>query len=219
MKSRLYCAVVCYVLAVILLFLCVPIVNRMTYPKTMAVHTIKSLEKGEQITKDHVEEVRIGALYMPEDIVLYAEDSIGRYAAVDIVKGDILFQSKLSQIPMDGGVPKDILPQDQTSVLIGLKMIEGSEYQMPETGDVVKLNLFEKKLQDIPELQFVRVLTVLPKEEAEEAVSVTVAANEMQKKYLDRHREETFYASVIVRSNEELAEKLLLEQKAYFEEG
>lgn len=218
MKSRLYCAIVCYVLAVVLLFVCVPVVRRMTYPKTTAVHTIKPLEKGEQITKEHVAEITIGALEMPEDILLMAEESIGRYAAVDMVKGDILFQSKLSHVPMDGDVPKDILPQDQTSMLISLKMIEGSEYPLPETGDVMKLNLFDKKLRDIPELQFVRVLTVLPQED-EEAVSVTIAVNEEQKKYLVRHREDTFYASVIVRSNEELAVKLLMEQKAYFEEG
>ena len=74
-------------------------------------------------------------------------------------------------------------------------------------------------MRDIPELQFVRVLTVLPKEDAEESVSITIAVNENQRKYLNRHREDTFYASVIVRGNEELAEKLLLEQKTYFEEG
>ena len=219
MKSRLYCAIVCYVLAVVLLFVCVPVVRHMTYPKTTAVHTIKPLEKGEQITKEHIEEITIGALEMPEDILLSSEEGIGRYAAVDMVKGDILFQSKLSHIPMDGDVPKDILPQDQTSMLLSLKMIEGSEYPLPETGDVMKLNLFDKKLRDIPEMQFVRVLTVLPKEDAEESVSITIAVNENQRKYLNRHREDTFYASVIVRGNEELAEKLLLEQKTYFEEG
>ncbi|MBQ2879419.1 MAG: hypothetical protein IJE27_01875 [Anaerotignum sp.] len=190
----------------------------MTYPKTSAVHITKALQKGEQITKDHVADIEIGALEMPEDLVLLSEDSIGRYAAVDLVKGDILFHSKLSQLPMDGEVPKDILPEDETSQLVMLKMIDGSEYTMPETGDVVKLNLFDKKLRDIPELQFVRVLTVIPKEEKEE-VFVTIAVNEIQKKYLNRHREDSFYASVIVRSNEELAEKLLLEQKVYFEEG
>ena len=219
MKSRLYSAVICYVLAVVLLFVCVPIVKHMTYPKTSAVHITKALQKGEQITKDHVAGIEIGALDMPEDLVLLSEDSIGRYAAVDLVKGDILFHSKLSQIPMDGDVPKNILPHDNTSMLMSLKMIEGSEYSLPETGDVIKLNLFDKKLRDIPEMQFVRVLTVLPKEDAEESVSITIAVNENQRKYLNRHREDTFYASVIVRGNEELAEKLLLEQKTYFEEG
>ncbi|MBQ7102712.1 MAG: hypothetical protein IJN89_01485 [Anaerotignum sp.] len=218
MKSRLYCAIVCYIMAAVLLFFCVPFVKRMTYPKISAVHITKALEKGEQITKDHVADIEIGALEMPEDLVLLSEESIGRYAAVDLVKGDILFHSKLSQFPMDGEVPKDILPEDETSQLVMLKMIDGSEYTMPETGDVVKLNLFDKKLRDIPELQFVRVLTVIPKEEKEE-VFVTIAVNEIQKKYLNRHREDSFYASVIVRSNEELAEKLLLEQKVYFEEG
>ncbi|MGN1230910.1 MAG: hypothetical protein ACI4TP_03335, partial [Anaerotignum sp.] len=127
--------------------------------------------------------------------------------------------STLSQLPMDGDVPKDILPAENSVAFLRLQMMEGSEYPLPEMGDVIKLNLFGKKLTDIPELQFVRVLSVIQQEAGEETVSVTVSVNEVQKKYIDRHREGSFYASVIVRSNEELAEKLLQEQEAFFKEG
>lgn len=219
MKSRLYYAVICYILAAVLLFLCVPIVHRISYPKTQAIRTVKVLEKGEQITGEDIQKVTIGALNLPGDVIETSNDALGRYAAVDIVEGDILYLSKLSQLPMDGDVPKDILPAENSVAFLRLQMMEGSEYPLPEMGDVIKLNLFGKKLTDIPELQFVRVLSVIPREAGEETVSVTVSVNEAQKKYIDRHREGTFYASVIVRSNEELAEKLLQEQEAFFKEG
>ena len=139
MKSRLYYAVICYILAFILLFVSVPIVKRLSYPKDTAVHTVKTLNKGEQITKKYIEEISIGAWNMPEEAFLTAEEVIGRYAAVDVVKGDILYQSKLSQLPMDGDVPKNILPEGNHVSLISLKIIEGSEYPMPETGDVINI--------------------------------------------------------------------------------
>ena len=97
-----------------------------------------------------------------------------------------------------------------------LRMIEGSEYPIPETGDVIKINLFDKKRKDIPELQFVRILSVVPPKKAEDTVAVTVALNEKQQQYIKRQKKTVFYASVIVRSNEELAEKLLAEQESFF---
>ena len=38
-----------------------------------------------------------------------------------------------------------------------------------------------------------------------------------QQQYVKRQKKTVFYASVIVRSNEELAEKLLAEQESFFE--
>lgn len=38
-----------------------------------------------------------------------------------------------------------------------------------------------------------------------------------QQQYVKRQKRTVFYASVIVRSNEELAEKLLAEQESFFE--
>ena len=202
MKSRLYDAISCFLLAVILLFLAVPLFTHRLYPKQQAIRVLHTMEKGEQLS---------------EGIALTEEDVIGRYAAVDLVAEDILFLSKLSQLPLEGDLPKDILPEENTAQLMTLRMIEGSEYPVPETGDVIKINLFDKKWKDIPELQFVRILSVVPPKKAEDTVAVTVALNEKQQQYVKRQKKTVFYASVIVRSNEELAEKLLAEQESFFE--
>lgn len=210
---------VSFILSGILLFVAVPLLSHRLYPKIPAVRVIHSMEKGEQLTEDDIEPIEVGALTLPEGIELTVEDVIGRYAAVELVKDDVLFGAKLSQLPLDGEVPKDILPEKNTAVLIKLKMIEGSEYPVPETGDVVKLNRFRDKLMDIPELQFVRILSVVPPETEDEVVSATVSLNEAQMQYIKRRKEDAFYASVLVRSNEELAKKLLAEQEEFFKEG
>ena len=187
------------------------------YPKEESVRVIRDLRKGEQIQREDIEILTIGMFGLKDLTLVSLDDVVGRYARVDIVEGDILFQSKISQLPLEGNLPKDILPFDQSAILIRIKMIDGSEYEMPETGDIVKLSRFDKRLIDVPELQFIRVLSVVP--EDADFTEVTIAANEKQMKYIRKHQEEVFYASVIVRSNEELAEKLLQEQKAYFREG
>ena len=209
MKSRLYYAISCFLLAVVLLFLAVPLFAHRLYPKQQAIRVLHTMEKGEQLTDKDIEPITVGALQLSEGIALTEEDVIGRYAAVDLVAEDILFLSKLSQLPLEGNLPKDILPEE--------RMIEGSEYPVPETGDVIKINLFDKKWKDIPELQFVRILSVVPPKKAEDTVAVTVALNEKQQQYVKRQKKTVFYASVIVRSNEELAEKLLAEQESFFE--
>ena len=217
MKSRLYYAISCFLLAVVLLFLAVPLFTHRLYPKQQAIRVLHTMEKGEQLTDKDIEPITVGALHLSEGIALTEEDVIGRYAAVDLVAEDILFLSKLSQLPLEGNLPKDILPEGNTAQLMTLRMIEGSEYPVPETGDVIKINLFDKKWKDIPELQFVRILSVVPPKKAEDTVAVTVALNEKQQQYVKRQKKTVFYASVIVRSNEELAEKLLVEQESFFE--
>lgn len=219
MKSRLYLGTICLILSVILLFIAVPLLSHRLYPKIEAVKVTRQLDKGEQLTRNDIEPVEIGALVLPDEIQLTAEDVLGRYAALDLAADDILFMSKLSQLPLDGDLPKDILPSGNTAQLITLKMIEGSEYPVPETGDVVKLSRFRDQLMDIPQMQFVRVLSVITPETDAETVSVTISVNPEQKAYIERHTEDVFYASVIVRSNEELAEKLLTEQALYFKEA
>lgn len=155
MKSRLYYAISCFLLAVVLLFLAVPLFTHRLYPKQQAIRVLHTMEKGEQLTDKDIEPITVGALQLSEGIALTEEDVIGRYAAVDLVAEDILFLSKLSQLPLEGDLPKDILLEENTAQLMTLRMIEGSEYPIPETGDVIKINLFDKKWKDIPELQFV----------------------------------------------------------------
>ena len=208
MKSRLYYAISCFLLAVVLLFLAVPLFTHRLYPKQQAIRVLHTMEKGEQLTDKDIEPITVGALQLSEGIALTEED---------LVAEDILFLSKLSQLPLEGDLPKDILLEENTAQLMTLRMIEGSEYPVPETGDVIKINLFDKKWKDIPELQFVRILSVVPPKKAEDTVAVTVALNEKQQQYVKRQKKTVFYASVIVRSNEELAEKLLAEQESFFE--
>lgn len=69
--------------------------------------------------------------------------------------------------------------------------------------------LFPLKLEDIPEINLYGRSYLY-------SIFYTVALNEKQQQYIKRQKKTVFYASVIVRSNEELAEKLLAEQESFF---
>lgn len=90
MKSRLYYAISCFLLAVVLLFLAVPLFTHRLYPKQQAIRVLHTMEKGEQLTDKDIEPITVGALQLSEGIALTEEDVIGRYAAVDLVAEDIL---------------------------------------------------------------------------------------------------------------------------------
>lgn len=218
MKSRLYYAVACFTLAVSLLMIGVPVTMRKSYPKIQAVRTTEPVTKGQQFSRKNVEPIEIGAIHMPDTVICSIDDVIGRFAAVDMVEADLLYVTKISPIPLledDWGI---LLPEKNTSFLVRIKMIEGGEIDAPETGDVIKMNGFHKKLIDIPVLQFVRVLSVV-EADADNVLTITISVNEKQKAYLEKYADDIFYASVMVRGNEDLAEKLLAEQEEYFEEA
>ena len=94
MKSRLYYAVICYISAVLLLFLGIPLTSKIAYPKAMVVCTVKDIAQGEQITKNHVTEREIGIWNLSQDMLYSIDDVLGRYAAMDLVSEDILLSTK-----------------------------------------------------------------------------------------------------------------------------
>jgi hypothetical protein len=144
-------------------------------------------------------------------------DVIGRYAAVDIVSGDILLTEKVSQVPFQDGEAMSLLPEGYETAVAMVQIMEGSEVTALQTGDIIKMNGYDDGLIDIPALNFVRVITAM-EPNAEGVIWITVSANQRQSTFLEKHRKDVFHVSVMVRENEELAEKLLQQQSAYFEE-
>lgn len=166
---------------------------------------------------DDLEVVRMGAYPLSDTAVTDIYDVIGRYAAVDIVSGDILLEEKLSQVPFQDGEAMPLLPEGYETAVAMVRIMEGSEIEALQTGDIIKMNGYDDGLIDIPALNFVRVITAMEPDD-EGIIWITVSANQRQSAFLEKHRKDVFHVSVMVRDNEELAEKLLQQQRAYFEE-
>ena len=76
MKSRLYYAISCFLLAVVLLFLAVPLFTHRLYPKQQAIRVLHTMGKGEQLTDKDIEPITVGALHLSEGSALTKEDVI-----------------------------------------------------------------------------------------------------------------------------------------------
>lgn len=204
-------------MAVLLLFIAIPITARQQYPKIEVVRTTKAIEKGTILDQSSLESVCVGSLNLADTTVTDIYQCIGRYAAVDLVEDDILLTDKISQIPFRNGEQVVLLPKGNETAAVRVRIMDGSEIAELKTGDIIKMNGYDHGLIDIPALNFVRVITVMePTEDG--TFWITVSANPRQWNFLLKHRQDLFHVSVMVRENEELAEKLLQQQAKYFQE-
>lgn len=110
---------------------------------------------------DDLEVVRMGAYPLSDTAVTDIYDVIGRYAAVDIVSGDILLTEKVSQVPFQDGEAMSLLPEGYETAVAMVQIMEGSEVTALQTGDIIKMNGYDDGLIDIPALNFVRVITAM----------------------------------------------------------
>lgn len=214
-KSRIVYALICYLLAVLILFIGIPVVLSKTYGKTETVKIRNPVAKGEQITDTNIEVIEVGNLNLPEDLLKSQEDVIGRYAVVDIVAGDWLLASKISPLPLDGNSLPEELPAGAVAVSVSIHMIEGSTVSQLKMGDIIKLYHYTDHLEDIPELQFVKVLSVLPNEKQEQTTITVLALEKQAVKLTDLKKKGKLFAALISRDNDPLAADLLKQQQDY----
>lgn len=140
---------------------------------------------------------------------------LGRYATVDIVAGDWLFASKISPLSLNGdSLPKE-LPVGTGAISIQINMIEGSTVSQLQTGDIIKLYHYTNNLKDIPELQFVKVLSVLPNEKQEQTTITVLALEKQSEKLTDLKKKGKLFAALISRGNDTLATDLLKQQQDF----
>ena len=213
LKNRFVYAVLCYLLAVILALVGIPFLLSKTYGTKSAVYVIEPIAKGEQMTRENVGSVLVGDLNLPSDLADSLEDVIGRYATVDMVTGDFVLLSKISQIPFDGDTLPEELPEGTKAVSLSVKIMAGSIVEELKSGDIIKLYYNTDQLREIPELQFMQVVSAVSNDKE---YIITVLATEVQTEKMENmKRNGEIYAALISRDNEILAKDLLKQQQYY----
>ena len=95
LKNRTVVGVICIVLSLLICFGITPLFNKGISQKTEIVRVTKEIKSGDEITKDMIQVVEVGAFNLPENVIRTKETVIGKFAVSDLGIGDYILNTKL----------------------------------------------------------------------------------------------------------------------------
>lgn len=238
LKNRTVLGIVCIALALIICFAITPLFNA-SKSSTMKIIRIKNDVKiGQQLTSKDIENVEVGAYNMPSDVLRKSEDVVGKYATMEMLKGEYVLPTKISDTPASENAYLYSLTGEKRAISITIPSFAGGLSGKLISGDIVSVIAVDYKEQGktlVPEeLQYVEVIavtdskgnddetvTVRPdgEEETELPETVTLLVTPMQANILaELEAEGEIHISLVYRGTAENAQKFISAQEKLLEE-
>ena len=232
-NSRFLYGILSILLAAIIAFIAIPTVTRKTNSKVEIVRITTALDRGDPITAKDVELAEVGGFNLPDNVATKLEDVIGTYAASSLYPGDYILSGKVSSTPLSSDLTLNALPDGMVAISITVHSLAAGLSDKLQSGDIIRLYHYNdlsgtlNVVQDIPELKFVKVLSVSdskgldidytkqPEEDEErlQTATLTVQATPEQAILLTQYENEgMLHVALISRGNEALAKELLNQQ-------
>lgn len=238
LKNRTVLGIVCIVLALIICFAITPLFNA-SKSSTMKIIRIKNdMKIGQEITSKDIEAIEVGAYNMPSDVMQKSEDVVGKYAAMEMIKGEYILPAKISDTPASENVYLYGLTGEKRAISITIPSFAGGLSGKLISGDIVSViavDYKEKGETVVPEeLQYVEVIavtdskgnddeTVTVKPDGEEEVelpeTVTLLVTPVQANILaELEAEGEIHVALVYRGTAENAQKFISAQESLLEE-
>ena len=232
-NSRFLYGILSILLAAIIAFIAIPTVTRKTNSKVEIVRITTALDRGDPITAKDVELAEVGGFNLPDNVATKLEDVIGTYAASSLYPGDYIHSGKVSSTPLSSDLTLNAIPDGMVAISITVQSLAAGLSDKLQSGDIIRLYHYNdlsgtlNVVQDIPELKFVKVLSVSdskgldidytkqPEEDEErlQTATLTVQATPEQAILLTQYENEgMLHVALISRGNEALAKELLNQQ-------
>lgn len=232
-NSRFLYRILSILLAAIIAFIAIPTVTRKTNSKVEIVRITTALDRGDPITAKDVELAEVGGFNLPDNVATKLEDVIGTYAASSLYPGDYILSGKVSSTPLSSDLTLNAIPDGMVAISITVQSLAAGLSDKLQSGDIIRLYHYNdlsgtlNVVQDIPELKFVKVLSVSdskgldidytkqPEEDEErlQTATLTVQATPEQAILLTQYENEgMLHVALISRGNEALAKELLNQQ-------
>lgn len=223
-NNRFVFGIVSLVLAAIIAFIAIPTTISKTNGKTEIVRITQPVLDGTRITDKDVELVEVGGYNLPADTARTKEDVVGKYATADLAKGDYILSSKVSFTPITSDIQLNSIPSGKMAISLTVKTLASGLSDKLQPDDVIRIYHFLDVAKDIPELQFVKVLSVTDSkgvnvdntkepaedEEKRQSATITVLASPEQARLITSlENDGVCHVALISRNNEKLAEELL----------
>ena len=227
LNNRFLFGILSIVLAAVIAFVAIPTVSRQTNGKAEIIRISAPVARGEVITKEYVELVEVGGYNLPSNIARGMDDVIDRYATADLAVGDYILSSKISLTPISSDIQLSSIPSGKVAISLTIKTLAAGLSDKLQSGDIIRIYHFLDRTVDVPELQFVKVLTVTADdginvdngeeiqkdEEKRQTATITVLASPEQAKLITTlENDGSMHVALITRNNDKLAEELLAKQ-------
>ena len=163
-KNRTVIGLLCIVLSLVICFAITPMFNRTISEKTEIVRVTKNIRIGDEITKDMVKTVEVGAYNLPESVVRNIDEVVGKYASADMVPGDYIICSKVAEEPAAENAYLYNLNGEKQAISVSVKAFANGLSGKLISGDIVSVIAPDYRKQGStvipPELQYVEVIAV-----------------------------------------------------------
>lgn len=229
LKNRTVIGLACIVLSLFICFGLTPLFNNALKAQTEIIRVTKGIKKGEAITANHVERVKVGAYNLPETVVKSPEGLKGKYALADFMKGDYILASKLTEHPVKENEYLYDLDGSKAAISVSIKSFALGLSGKLQNGDIVSIIASDygefRETIIPPELKYVEVLAVTNSkgidgqmdltdnnqdEEKELPSTVTLLVNTTQARILaDLEAKSKIHITLVYRGDEANSKKFL----------
>lgn len=233
LNNRFIFGILSLVLAAVIAFVALPTIARQTNGKTEIVRITQPVLKGEKITSDNAEVVEVGGYNLPSNVAHSMEDVEGLYVTADLAAGDYILTSKVSTVPVSSDVVLNDIPSGKVAISLTVKTLASGLSDKLQPGDIIRIYHFLETAEEVPELRFVKVLSVTDSdginvdntkeptedEEPQQSATITVLASPEQARIItEMENDGVAHVALISRNNDQLAEELLAEQDKTLQE-
>ena len=227
LNNRFIFGLLSLILAAVIAFVALPTIARQTNGKTGIVRVREPILKGAAITEKDVEEIEVGSYNLPPNVARTANDVVGRYATADFSSGDYILSSKVSTFPVTSDIALNDIPSGKVAISLTVKTLASGLSDKLQPNDIIRIYHFLDASEEVPELRFVKVLSVTDSdgvnvdntkeptedEEKQQSATITVLASPEQAKIITGLENDGIaHVALICRNNDKLAEELLAEQ-------
>jgi pilus assembly protein CpaB len=232
MNNRFIYGILSIVLAAVIAFIAIPAVTSRTSSTCEIVRIKTAVSRGSIITADDIETVEVGGFNLPDTVARRIEDVAGTYASCNLYPGDYILPEKVSTTPLSSDLTLNDIPDGMVAISITTQTLATALSDKLQSGDIIRLYHYDdnnvvEPVSDIPELRFVKVLSVTDSkgldidyttppaedEEKQQTATITVLATPEQAMLLTKYENEgVIHVALISRGNDKLATELLERQ-------
>ena len=223
LNNRFIFGILSLLLAAVIAFVALPTIARQTNGKEEIVRITQPVLKGEQISSENAEVVEVGGYNLPSNIAHQLSDVNGLYATADLAVGDYILTSKISSVPVSSDVALNSIPSGKVAISLTVKTLASGLSDKLQPGDIIRIYHFLDTAAEVPELRFVKVLSVTDSDginvEKQQSATITVLASPEQAKIITGlENDGVAHVALISRNNDKLADELLAEQDKTLQE-